>query len=57
MENMVITLAIVIVPFLILTSSITLISTHFSSKTHRSMAWQRTRRSIQRALATGVLLR
>lgn len=57
MEIFIIKLAVAIIPAVALIGSIIFFSALAKLHTHRHLAFHRTRRSVQRALAAGVMLR
>lgn len=57
METFIIKLAVAVIPLVVLVASVTIISNLSSWYTHHPLAWHRGRRSILRALASGVMLR
>lgn len=57
MKTSLIKLAIAVVPFITLVSSIIVFKLITSNHSHHSFSFHRTRRSILRALASGVMMR
>jgi hypothetical protein len=57
METYLITLDIAVIALIVLAASAAMISKQSSRPMRRPLAWHRMRRSIQRALAGGVMLR
>lgn len=56
METFILKLTIAIIPLAVLIASVTIFSRYFGC-THRPLSWHRTRHSILRTLASGVMLR
>lgn len=57
METFILKLAVAVIPMVVLVISVTLISSLLSWYTQHPLAWHRKRRSILRALASGVIHR
>lgn len=57
METFILKLAVAVIPMVVLVISVTLISSLSSWYTQHPLAWHRKRRSILRALASGVIHR
>ena len=57
MENFLLKLAVAVIPLVALVASVIVISSISTWHTHHPLAWHRRIRSIQRALASGVMLR
>lgn len=57
METFILKLAVAVIPLVVLVASVTIISSMSSWYTRHPLVWHRTRRSILRALAVGVMLR
>jgi len=57
MKTSIIKLAIAVVPFITLVSSIIVVKLITGRHNHHSLSFHRTRRSILRALASGVMMR
>jgi hypothetical protein len=57
MESFIFKLAVAVIPLVLLVASATTITYLSTWYAHRPLAWHRKRRNIQRALASGVMLR
>lgn len=57
METFILKLVIAIIPLVVLIASVTIFSKLYSWYTHHPLDWHRTRHSILRTLASGVMLR
>ena len=57
METFILKLLVAVLPLIVLVASVTIISNLSSWYTLHPLAWHRTRRSILRAMAAGVMLR
>jgi hypothetical protein len=57
METFILKLAVAVIPLVVLVASVTIISTLSKKHAHHSLTWHRTRRTMMRALAAGVMLR
>ncbi len=57
METFIPRLAVAVIPFIALVASVTACSSLSRWYAHRPLAWHRSRRTILRALAGGIMLR
>lgn len=57
METFILKLAVAVIPLVTLVASVVIISSISSWYTHQPLAWHRRRRTILRAVASGVMLR